>query len=165
MIPAEPIIGDAFILKMKADLFDASEIKIINTANTTPIIVADDTDALEETRMQYRYLDLRRPVMQNKILTRHKITRSIREYLDSHDFVDIETPYLNRSTPEGARDFLVPSRVHHGDFYALPQSPFGLVEENKTLSISPSLIVQHSKIIENMLGTCTIYFPSHFNFF
>ena len=102
---------------------DASEIKIINTANTTPIIVADDTDALEETRMQYRYLDLRRPVMQNKILTRHKITRSIREYLDSHDFVDIETPYLNRSTPEGARDFLVPSRVHHGDFYALPQSP------------------------------------------
>ena len=102
---------------------DASEIKIINTANTTPIIVADDTDALEETRMQYRYLDLRRPVMQNKILTRHKITRSIREYLDGHDFVDIETPYLNRSTPEGARDFLVPSRVHHGDFYALPQSP------------------------------------------
>ena len=102
---------------------DASEIKIINTANTTPIIVADDTDALEETRMQYRYLDLRRPVMQNKILTRHKITRSIREYLDNHDFVDIETPYLNRSTPEGARDFLVPSRVHHGDFYALPQSP------------------------------------------
>lgn len=102
---------------------DASEIKIINTANTTPIIVADDTDALEETRMQYRYLDLRRPVMQNKILTRHKITRSIREYLDTHDFVDIETPYLNRSTPEGARDFLVPSRVHHGDFYALPQSP------------------------------------------
>ena len=97
--------------------------QIINTANTTPIIVADDTDALEETRMQYRYLDLRRPVMQNKILTRHKITRSIREYLDSHDFVDIETPYLNRSTPEGARDFLVPSRVHHGDFYALPQSP------------------------------------------
>ena len=61
--------------------------------------------------------------MQNKILTRHKITRSIREYLDTHDFVDIETPYLNRSTPEGARDFLVPSRVHHGDFYALPQSP------------------------------------------
>lgn len=102
---------------------DATEIKIINSAKLTPIIVSDDTDALEETRMQYRYLDLRRPVMQNKIIMRYKITRSIRQYLDDLDFVDIETPYLNRSTPEGARDFLVPSRVHPGDFYALPQSP------------------------------------------
>lgn len=102
---------------------DATEIKIINSAKLTPFIVSDDTDALEETRMQYRYLDLRRPVMQNKIIMRYKITRSIRQYLDDLDFVDIETPYLNRSTPEGARDFLVPSRVHPGDFYALPQSP------------------------------------------
>lgn len=102
---------------------DASEIKIINSAKTPPIIVSDDTDALEDKRMQYRYLDLRRPVMQKNILMRHQITKSIREYLDGLDFVDIETPYLNRSTPEGARDFLVPSRVHHGDFYALPQSP------------------------------------------
>lgn len=102
---------------------EAQELKIINTAQLTPIIVADETDALEETRMQYRYLDLRRPIMQNNIITRHKITRSIREYLDQLDFVDVETPYLNRSTPEGARDFLVPSRVHKGEFYALPQSP------------------------------------------
>ena len=101
----------------------AKEFTIVNTAKLTPMIVADETDALEETRMQYRYLDLRRPVMQQNIMTRHKITRSIREYLDGLDFIDIETPYLNRSTPEGARDFLVPSRVHKGEFYALPQSP------------------------------------------
>lgn len=102
---------------------NATELKIINTASLTPMIVADETDALEETRMQYRYLDLRRPIMQNNIITRHKVTKSIRDYLDNLDFVDIETPYLNRSTPEGARDFLVPSRVHPGNFYALPQSP------------------------------------------
>lgn len=102
---------------------NASELKIINTAALTPMIVADETDALEEIRMQYRYLDLRRPAMQKNIIMRHQITRSIREYLDNLDFVDIETPYLNRSTPEGARDFLVPSRVHPGNFYALPQSP------------------------------------------
>lgn len=101
----------------------AKDFEIINTAKLTPMIIADETDALEEKRMQYRYLDLRRPVMQQNIITRHKITRCIREYLDNLDFVDIETPYLNRSTPEGARDFLVPSRVHKGEFYALPQSP------------------------------------------
>lgn len=102
---------------------EAQEISIINTAKLPPMIIADETDALEETRMQYRYLDLRRPMMQEKIMTRHKITRSIRNYLDGLDFIDIETPYLNKSTPEGARDFLVPSRVHKGSFYALPQSP------------------------------------------
>lgn len=102
---------------------EAQDFTIINTAKLTPMIIADETDALEETRMQYRYLDLRRPVMQKNLMTRHKITKSIREYLDGLDFIDVETPYLNRSTPEGARDFLVPSRVHHGSFYALPQSP------------------------------------------
>lgn len=97
--------------------------KIINKAKTTPLIIADETDALEDTRLQYRYLDLRRPVMQNKLIMRHKITRSMREYLDNNDFIEIETPMLGKSTPEGARDYLVPSRVHPGSFYALPQSP------------------------------------------
>lgn len=100
-----------------------TSIDIINTAKVTPIYTTDETDASDDARMQYRYLDLRRPVMQEKLITRHKITRSIRNFLDEHDFIDIETPYLNRSTPEGARDFLVPSRVHNGSFYALPQSP------------------------------------------
>ena len=102
---------------------DVEDFKIINTAKQPPIIVADETDASEETRMKYRYLDLRRPVLQNKIMTRAKIVKSIHEFLDGEDFIEIETPYLNRSTPEGARDFLVPSRVHEGSFYALPQSP------------------------------------------
>ncbi|SDV99586.1 aspartyl-tRNA synthetase [Kandleria vitulina] len=102
---------------------EAKSFNVINKAKQPPIIVADETDASEETRMKYRYLDLRRPVLQNKIMTRAKIVKSIHEFLDGEDFIEIETPYLNRSTPEGARDFLVPSRVHNGEFYALPQSP------------------------------------------
>lgn len=101
----------------------ATTINIINTASLAPMIIADETDALEETRLVYRYLDLRRPVMQNKIMLRHNITKSVRRYLEDLDFLDIETPFLTKSTPEGARDFLVPSRVHNGEFYALPQSP------------------------------------------
>lgn len=102
---------------------ETTDITVINSANVTPIIVADQTDALEETRMQYRYLDLRRPVLQEKLFMRHQITKAARNYLDGLDFVDVETPMFNKSTPEGARDFLVPSRVHNGSFYALPQSP------------------------------------------
>lgn len=105
-------------IEVKVEKFE-----IINKAKTTPLIIADETDALEDTRLQYRYLDLRRPVMQNKLVMRHKITRSMREYLDNNDFIEIETPMLGKSTPEGARDYLVPSRVHPGSFYALPQSP------------------------------------------
>ena len=107
-----------------------NEVSIINSAETTPIIVADDTDALEDTRLKYRYLDLRRPIMQNKLMMRHKITHSMREYLDSKDFIEIETPMLGRSTPEGARDYLVPSRVHPGSFYALPQSQHSIPKIN-----------------------------------
>ena len=102
---------------------EATKLDIISPAALTPMIIADETDALEETRLVYRYLDLRRPKIQQNILLRHQITKSIRHYLDDLDFVDIETPYLTRSTPEGARDFLVPSRVHNGKFFALPQSP------------------------------------------
>ncbi|MEG2994038.1 MAG: aspartate--tRNA ligase [Erysipelotrichaceae bacterium] len=99
------------------------QVKIINKANTTPLIIADETDALEDTRLKYRYLDLRRPLMQEKIMTRHAIARSMRNYLDDQGYIEIETPLLGKSTPEGARDYLVPSRVHPGNFYALPQSP------------------------------------------
>lgn len=101
----------------------AEEIKLINKANPTPMIVADETDALEEVRLKYRYLDLRRPAMQNKLMVRAKIVKAVHEYLDNSNFVEIETPILTKSTPGGARDFLVPSRVHPGSFYALPQSP------------------------------------------
>ena len=97
--------------------------EVINKAKTTPLIIAEETDALENVRLKYRYLDLRRPNMQNNLITRSKITNSIRRFLDDKDFVDIETPILGKSTPEGARDYLVPSRNYAGEFYALPQSP------------------------------------------
>ncbi len=101
----------------------ASEVKIINSANQTPFIIADETDALEETRLKYRYLDLRRPILQQKLFTRAKIVKAMHEYLDDRGFIEVETPILAKSTPEGARDYLVPSRIHPGSFYALPQSP------------------------------------------
>lgn len=98
-------------------------LEILSTAEQPPFLIQDETDALEDLRMKYRYLDLRRPVMQNNFILRHKAAMSIRNYFDSLDFIEIETPFLGKSTPEGARDFLVPSRVHNGSFYALPQSP------------------------------------------
>ena len=101
----------------------ASEVMVINEAVTTPLIIDDETDALEDVRLKYRYLDLRRPTMQGKLKTRAKIVRAAHEYLDAHDFIEVETPILTLSTPEGARDYVVPSRIHHGSFYALPQSP------------------------------------------
>ncbi len=101
----------------------ASDFEILNTAENPPFLIQDKTDALEDTRMKYRYLDLRRPVLQQNLITRHKICMALRNFLDKRDFVEIETPMLGKSTPEGARDFLVPSRVYNGQFYALPQSP------------------------------------------
>jgi len=98
-------------------------LKILNTAEVPPFTIEDETDGGEELRAKYRYLDLRRPVMQKNIYLRHRITKLVRDYLDGQHFAEIETPYLIKSTPEGARDFVVPSRLHPGNFYALPQSP------------------------------------------
>ncbi|MEG9284861.1 aspartate--tRNA ligase [Aerococcus urinae] len=101
----------------------ASDLTILNRAKTPPFPVEDTIDVNEDKRMQYRYIDLRRQRMQDNIRLRSQVTHAIRSFLDQDGFLDIETPYLSKSTPEGARDYLVPSRVHPGEFYALPQSP------------------------------------------
>ncbi|MDQ6982058.1 MAG: aspartate--tRNA ligase, partial [Mariprofundus sp.] len=101
----------------------ASEITVLNRSETPPFMVEDDCDTSEQVRLEYRYLDLRRPKMQAFMQLRHRVTHAARNYLDSQNFLEIETPILNKSTPEGARDYLVPSRVYPGSFYALPQSP------------------------------------------
>ena len=100
-----------------------SELVILNSSKTPPFTIEDQTDGGEELRMKYRYLDIRRPALKNNLILRHKITQEVRKYLSDKLFLEIETPYLIKSTPEGARDFVVPSRMNGGEFYALPQSP------------------------------------------
>ncbi len=100
----------------------ATALEVLNTSQTPPFMI-DDEQLSENVRLQYRFLDLRRPQMQNNLRLRHRAARSVRNYLDNHGFIDIETPMLYKSTPEGAREFLVPARMHDGQFYALPQSP------------------------------------------
>ncbi len=101
----------------------ASQIKVLSKAKTTPMIIADETDALEDLRLKYRYLDLRRPSLQANLRKRAKIVSIAHDYFDKNGFIEVETPCLTLSTPEGARDYIVPSRITHGAFYALPQSP------------------------------------------
>ncbi|MDN6639289.1 MAG: aspartate--tRNA ligase [Tetragenococcus sp.] len=110
---------------MKTGEFEvmANDITILNTSKTPPFSIEEDTKAGDDIRLKYRYLDLRRPNMTKNLMLRSQITQTVRHYLDDQKFLDIETPFLGKSTPEGARDYLVPSRVHPGHFYALPQSP------------------------------------------
>ena len=102
---------------------EASELAILNKSETPPFPIEDSIDVTEDMRLKYRYLDLRRPTVQKNLLTRHRVYQVARAYFDRKGFIEIETPILMKSTPEGARDYLVPSRIHHGKFYALPQSP------------------------------------------
>ncbi|MDP6935076.1 MAG: amino acid--tRNA ligase-related protein, partial [Myxococcota bacterium] len=99
------------------------ELEILNRTRPLPFLIADDPGCHEETRLKFRYLDLRRPVLQRHLEVRHRTSLATRAYMDGQGFIEVETPILNRSTPEGARDYLVPSRVHPGQWYALPQSP------------------------------------------
>ncbi len=100
-----------------------SKLNILNVAKLPPFTIEDETDGGEELRMKYRYLDIRRNPVKNSLIFRHKVAQEVRNYLSKEGFIEVETPYLIKSTPEGARDFVVPSRMNEGQFYALPQSP------------------------------------------
>ena len=132
-------LGREFVIQVKGQVAERSnknpnrdtgdieilvdELNILNPAKTPPFTIEENTDGGEELRMKHRYLDLRRPTVQEKLFFRSKMAMEIRNYLTDQDFIEVETPFLIKSTPEGARDFVVPSRIHHGQFYALPQSP------------------------------------------
>ena len=117
--------ADMINSKLKTGEIEVSvtELKILNTAKAPPFLIEDEIDASETIRLKYRHLDLRRSEMQKNLILRHQVATAVRKYLDRQGFLDLETPFLTRSTPEGARDYLVPSRVNPGEFYALPQSP------------------------------------------
>ena len=102
---------------------EVSQLKVLNAAKTPPFTIEDQTDGGDDLRMQYRYLDIRRNPVRENLMLRHRLSTETRKYLDAQQFIEVETPYLIKSTPEGARDFIVPSRMNEGQFYALPQSP------------------------------------------
>ena len=102
---------------------EIKELRILNKSEALPVQISDDTNVKEEIRLKHRYLDLRRPELQHNLIVRHKIAKIARDFYDENGFIEIETPMLTKSTPEGARDYLVPSRLHAGKYYALPQSP------------------------------------------
>ena len=102
---------------------EAQKVVVLNQSRATPIVVSRDEDENEDIRLRYRYLDLRRERLTRNMVLRHKVVKFMRDYMDGHGFIEIETPILFKATPEGARDYLVPSRIHPGHFYALPQSP------------------------------------------
>jgi aspartyl-tRNA synthetase len=132
-------IGREFVVQIKGNVQERSsknksiptgdieigvlELKILNPSKTPPFTIEDNTDGGDDLRMQYRYIDIRRNPVKENLLARHKVAQAVREYMDGQGFADIETPFLIKSTPEGARDFVVPSRLNQGEFYALPQSP------------------------------------------
>ena len=132
-------LGREFVIQIKGEVIERSsknpniltgeieilvtELKILNKSKVPPFTIEENTDGGDELRMQYRYLDIRRNSIKDNLILRHKVTQEVRSYLSSSDFIEVETPYLIKSTPEGARDFVVPSRMNEGEFYALPQSP------------------------------------------
>ncbi|MGL5020992.1 MAG: aspartate--tRNA ligase, partial [Mycoplasmatales bacterium] len=132
-LKTEYVVGIKGYVKLRQDInhdlktgdieIVASKIELINKSDVTPIIIDDNIDTSLDTRMEYRYLDLRRPVIQEKLVIRHNVVKSVRKFLETKRFIEVETPILTKATPEGARDYLVPSRVNKGEFYALPQSP------------------------------------------
>jgi aspartyl-tRNA synthetase len=123
IVQPRPAGGENLQLATGAVEVVVGDLEVLNTAQTPPFYIQPDLDADETLRLKYRYLDLRRPDLQQALITRHRVARAVRDYLDQNGFLEIETPLLTRSTPEGARDYLVPSRVNRGAFYALPQSP------------------------------------------
>ena len=102
---------------------EVSKLKVLNASKTPPFTIENETDGGDDLRMQYRYLDIRRNPVRENLILRHRLSTETRKYLDAQSFIEVETPYLIKSTPEGARDFVVPSRMNEGQFYALPQSP------------------------------------------